>query len=136
MRRRATLADFGDPHHGWATKCVYGVGVAFMAVIFIVWWKPLPQAPPVPGPLPRGHTVEEWPAYWRDEILLNGRVQVAARTAVAVGGLLAVAGGCAVGVAWEHWKSMDAWLAYTLAGVTLVLPALAITAAVRAAPRA
>jgi hypothetical protein len=28
-------------------------------------------------------------------------------------------GGCAVGVAWEHWRSMDAWLAYTLAGVTL-----------------
>ncbi len=46
--------------------------------------------------------VEEWPAYWHDEIFLNGRVQVAARTAVAVGGLLAVASGCAVGVAWEH----------------------------------
>ncbi|WP_328786093.1 hypothetical protein OHT68_49055 (plasmid) [Streptomyces canus] len=121
---------------GWATTLVYGVGVSFMLVILFVWWKPLPPVPPVPGPLPRGHAVEGWPAYWRDEIVLNSRVQVAARTAVAVGGLLAVAGGWVIGIAWEHWTSMASWLAYTLSGVTLVLPALAIITAVRAAPRA
>lgn len=120
---------------GWATTLVYGVGVAFMLVILFVWLKPLP-GPAGTRPLPRGHTVDGWPAYWRDEIILNRRVQAAARTAVTVGGLLAVAGGWVVGIAWEHWTSMDSWLAYALSGVTLVLPALAITTAVRAAPRA
>ncbi|MER6425338.1 hypothetical protein [Streptomyces sp. NPDC001137] len=120
----------------WATVLVYGGGVAFMCAILFVWRKPLPQAPPPPTPLPNGLSQADWPEYWRDEILLNRRVQVAARTAVTVGGLLAVPGGWVVGIAWNHWTSMASWLAYTLSGITLVLPGLAIVTAVRSAPRA
>ncbi|WP_246201361.1 hypothetical protein [Streptomyces alboniger] len=54
---------------------------------------------------------------------------------MAAGGLLAVAGGCVVGIAWNHWTSMAPWLAYTLSEITLVLPGLVIITAVRAAPR-
>ncbi|MCI3277009.1 hypothetical protein [Streptomyces cylindrosporus] len=122
--------------NGLATGLVYGGGVAFMGVILFVWLKRLPQTPPPPTPLPNGVTAAGWPEHWRDEIVLNRRVQTAAKTSVTVGGVLAVAGGCVVGIAWNHWTSMAPTLAYTLSGVTLVLPGLAIITAVRSAPRA
>ncbi|MFF7451797.1 MULTISPECIES: hypothetical protein [unclassified Streptomyces] len=37
----------------WANALIYGGGLAFMATIFFVWWKPLPTAPAAPSPLPR-----------------------------------------------------------------------------------
>ncbi|WP_256727248.1 hypothetical protein [Streptomyces acidiscabies] len=119
----------------WATALVFGVGVAFMLIILILWWKPLPPVPPAPSPLPAAVTPAGWPAYWRDEVLLNNYVRLAARTAVAVGGVLAVAGGWAVGIAWNHWSALPEWLVYTLAGVSLVFPGVLIIAAVRCAPR-
>ncbi|MGY1503612.1 hypothetical protein ACW4TU_44840 [Streptomyces sp. QTS52] len=121
---------------GWATTLVIVGGVALMAAVSFFWWKPLPQTPPPPDPLPGGVIEAEWPAYWRDEIVLDRRVRRASKTAVTVGGLLAVAGGWSVGVAWEHWTSMPPWEAYTLSGLSLVLPSLVIITTVRCAPRA
>jgi len=122
---------------GWSTAMVWGSGVALMAAVFFCWWKPLPTAPPVvPSPPPPGvTTTAEWSIHWRDEILLNGRVRVASRTTVAVGGFLAVAAGCAVGVSHDHWAAMPPWLVYTLAEAALVLPGVVIVTAVWAVPR-
>lgn len=99
----------------------------------------IPAKSTVSTPVPArvtDNTAEGWPAYWSDEILLTGRVQVAARAAVAVGGLLTLAGRTVVGIAWNHWAPMASWLACTLSVVSLVLPALAFTSAVRARSRA
>ncbi|WP_405526413.1 hypothetical protein OG592_02660 [Streptomyces avidinii] len=122
---------------GWATALVWASGVLLMAAVFFLWRKPLPAAPAPPDPseLPEGVTEAGWPAHWRDEVLLNRRVGVASRTAVAVGGLLAVAGGCVVGITYNHWSPMSPWLAYTLTEAALVLPGLVIVTAVWALPR-
>ncbi|MER6443563.1 hypothetical protein ABT275_46075 [Streptomyces sp. NPDC001185] len=125
-------------HHtaGWSTAMVWGSGLTVMAAVFFFWWKPLPAAPVVPTPPPPGvTTTAEWSTHWRDEILLNGRVRLASRTTVAVGGVLAVAAGWAVGVSYVHWTSMSPWLVYTLGEAALVLPGAVIVTAVRAVPR-
>lgn len=82
----------------WVTTLVYVGGAALMLAVFVFWKKPLPRAPTPPATLPQGVTAATWPEYWRNEILLDGRVRFASKTAVAVGGVLAVAAGCAVGV--------------------------------------
>ncbi|WP_328369850.1 hypothetical protein OG800_44515 [Streptomyces sp. NBC_00445] len=121
---------------GWSTAMVWGSGVALMAAVLFFWWKPLPAAPVVPSPPPPGvTTTAEWATHWRDEILLNGRVRVASRTTVAVGGVLAVAAGWVVGVSYDHWTAMPPWLVYTLGEAALVLPGVVIVTAVRAVPR-
>ncbi|MFD5129528.1 hypothetical protein [Streptomyces olindensis] len=125
-------------HHrvaGWATVLVYGSGATLMAASLLLWRKRLPSTPTPPAPLPSGVTAAGWPAYWRDEIILNRRVGIASRAAVTVGGLLAVAGGCVVGIGYDRWTSMSPWLVYTLGEISLVLPGLVIVTAVWSAPR-
>jgi hypothetical protein len=109
----------------WSDAAVWVSGAAVMLAVFLCWWKPLPTAPPQPFAL----------NYWRDEVLLNHRVSVSAWTALALGGLLAVASGVAVGISYDAWESMPPWLVYSLSEAALLIPGAIIVTAMRALPK-
>ncbi|MFD6294082.1 hypothetical protein ACFWFU_04580 [Streptomyces sp. NPDC060235] len=119
---------------GWATTLVWSSGGVCFVAVCLSWRAPLPSIPPVPAILPPGVTAQGWDEYCRDESF-NHRVARAVKGAVTVGGLLAVAGGCAVGLAYTSWTSMQPWLVYPLAEAALLLPATVIAAGVWAVPR-
>lgn len=118
----------------WATALIWASGAVSFAVVYLAWRAPLPPTPPAPNTFPSGVTAQGWDEHCQDHFF-NHRVATAAKASVAVGGILAVAGGCAVGLTYTHWTSMQPWLVYPLAEAALVLPAAVTATAVWAVPR-
>ncbi|MFE5406807.1 hypothetical protein ACFQ9Z_37060 [Streptomyces sp. NPDC056580] len=118
-------------HHrasGWSDALVWGSWVVVAAAVFYLWRKPLPSAP-------SSRPEEETPEQWRDDVVLDRRVRIASWTTLYVGGVLAIAGGVAVGIPYGHWTVMPPWLVYGLGEASLLLPGAIIVTAVWAVPR-
>ncbi|MFF7205853.1 hypothetical protein [Streptomyces sp. NPDC008141] len=102
---------------------VWGTFAVLVAVVVLLWHKPVPPAP------------SGAPANWSYEHYLNRHVNVSAWLTLIVSAVLATASAYVVGVPYDE-LNLPIGLVYAMSEAALVVPALIILGAMRAVPRA